>query len=160
MTTQTVVADYALPLLGATFAGCATFFLFPFIVDLCSASATALGESVSVVHDHFTPLEPLVLETVYPGEPPHFVDCPCCGPLEVHPLFIPAPNRAVLLEIILNGGDAMEFMRDYHARVTECYLNQAAVHGFLERLHHRPRHVGRVAEFVKSLLSFFTPPSR
>ncbi len=160
MTTQTVVADYALPLIGATFAGCATFLLFPFIVDLCSASATALGESVSVVHDHFTPLEPLVLEPMHIEDPPHFVDCPYCGRLEVHPRYIPVPNRAELLEVILNRGDAMEFIRNYYARVDEAYLNQAGVRGFLERLHSRPRQFGRVAEFVKSVLSFFTPPAR
>lgn len=160
MAVETVVTDYTLPLFGAV--GAAVLFS-PLIIDVCSAVGTAFIDSVSVIDDHFTPLEPLVLENVYPGEPPYFEHCPCCGPLEVFPLILPAPTRAELLEIILNGGDVMEFMKDYHARVSECFLNQAAVHGFLERLHYRPRHVehvGRVGEFVRFLLSFLTPPSR
>ena len=157
MAVDSIVTGYTLPLLGAA---CAAALLSPLIVDVCSAVVTAFAESASVVNDHFTPLEPLVLEPMYPGEPPHFLDCPYCGPLEVHPMYLPVPNRAMLLEIILNGGDAMEYIRNYRARLDEAYFNQAAVRGFLERLHSRPRQVGRVAELARTLLVFFTPPSR
>lgn len=157
MAVETVVTDHTLTLFGAA---CAVALFSPLIVDACYAVVTAFADSVSVVHEHFTPLEPLVLEPMYPGEPPHFVDCPCCGPLEVHPLYIPAPTRGTLLDIILSGGDAMEFIRDYRARLEESYINQAGVQGFLERLHYRPGHVGRVGQFVRSLLSLFTTSCR